>query len=60
MHTNLTKLSDDVNELQKISESSEKIIFNAIKNSVVDVKNMIDVEKRQRYFRKINYMLNLF
>ena len=49
MHTNLTKLSDDVSELQKTSESSEKSVFNAIKNSVVEVKASIDAEKRQRY-----------
>lgn len=49
MHTNLTKLSDDVSELQKASETAEKTIFNAIKNSVVEVKASIDAEKKQRY-----------
>jgi len=48
MRTNLTKLSDDVSEIQKASEFSEKSFFNAIKSSVVDVKATIDTEKKTR------------
>lgn len=48
MHTNLTKVSDDINDLQKASESAEKTIFNNIKSAVVNTKSVIDAEKRQR------------
>ena len=48
MQTNLNKVSDDINDLQKTSETSEKRIFNSIKSSVVEVKKLIDNEKNQR------------
>lgn len=48
MQTNLTKISDDISDLQKASENAEKTIFNSIKSAVVNTKSLIDAEKRQR------------
>jgi len=48
MQSNLDKLADDINDLQKQAENSEKTIFNGIKTSVVDVKSLIDGQKRNR------------
>ena len=59
LQTNLTKLSDDVVELRKYSEVSEKSIFNGIKTSVVDIKTTLDTEKNKRYiFYQLGEILN--
>jgi len=48
MQSNIGKLADDINDLQKYSESSEKSIFNSIKTSVVEIKSLLDGEKHKR------------
>jgi len=48
MQSNLGKMTDDVTDLQKYSENSEKTIFNAIKSSVVEIKTVLDNEKGKR------------
>jgi len=48
MQSNVGKLADDINDLQKYSESSEKSIFNSIKTSVVEIKGLLDGEKHKR------------
>ncbi len=49
MQSNLGKLADDLSDLQKYSENSEKSIFNTIKTSVVEIKSQLDGEKHKRY-----------
>ena len=48
MQSNLGKLADDLSDLQKYSENSEKSIFNTIKTSVVEIKSQLDGEKHKR------------
>ena len=48
MQNNLGKLADDLSDLQKYSENSEKSIFNTIKTSVVEIKSQLDGEKHKR------------
>jgi len=48
MRTNVSKISDDNEELQKHSEISEKTLFNSIKNSIVEFKGLLDTERSTR------------
>lgn len=44
----LKRIDDTLNDLKKYADNSEKKIFDTVKNSVTEVKVLLDEEKTER------------
>jgi len=54
----LKRLDENLNDLKKYADNSEKKIFDNVKNSVTDIKTQLDDEKNEREKTHEN-MINL-